>query len=190
MSSQPQTYLITPPIADPDAFAPVLSAALARLKPACVLLRFDENDERSLIKSLKRLAPLVQEAGAAALVEDNPTAAIRGGADGVHVTRGIGALREALEALKPDRIVGIGRLRGRHDAMEAGETGVDYIMFGEARADGYHPDLAHVIDLAHWWASLFEVPCVAVAADAASVLALGETGAEFIGQEAWAFAEK
>ena len=59
---------------------------------------------------------------------------MRGGADGVHLPgRDMGPLKRALTALKPERIVGAGDVRSRHDAMQAGETGVDYVMFGEPR---------------------------------------------------------
>ena len=33
--------------------------------------------------------------------------------------------------LKPERIVGVGGLATRHDAMLAAEQGADYVMFGE-----------------------------------------------------------
>ena len=62
------------------------------------------------------------------------TIAARAGADGVHVAGGADAVDRRLRAFKPERIVGVGAIRSRHDAMSLAETGVDYVMFGEPRA--------------------------------------------------------
>ena len=39
-----------------------------------------------------------------------------------------------MPSLKPDRIAGVGGLSTRHDSMVAGETGADYVLFGEPDA--------------------------------------------------------
>ena len=39
-------------------------------------------------------------------------------------------LQKAIEALKPDFIVGAGGFATKHDAMEAGELDIDYVFFG------------------------------------------------------------
>lgn len=181
-----ETYLITPTIADPAAFRPALAAALAALRPASLLLRFDDGDERALINRVKALAPLAQEAGVAVLVEAAPQVAVRGGADGVHVATAL-AVGPAREVLTAGRIVGAGALRSRHDAMEAGEAGADYIMFGEPRPDGSLMTLSALVDRASWWAEVFETPCVAYAAGAEAVAALAWTRAEFIALGPWCF---
>jgi thiamine-phosphate pyrophosphorylase len=106
--------------------------------------------------------------------------AVRGGADGVHTEAGPAEARALRERLK-DRIVGAGNIRSRHDAMEFGEAGVDYVMFGEPRPDGSVPHLDAVIERAAWWAEIFETPCVAYAPSLAAVSDLVRTGAEFIG---------
>ncbi len=54
--------------------------------------------------------------------------------------------------------------------MEAGERDIDYVMFGEPRADGFVPPLAQTIERAEWWAAIFNVPCVAYAPDLDSVV--------------------
>jgi len=71
--------------------------------------------------------------------------------------------------------------------MDAGEAGVDYVMFGEPRPDGSLPPLTAVLERAGWWAEIFETPCVAYVPDAESIAALVETGAEFVALGAWAF---
>lgn len=181
-----ETYLFAPLIEDPAAFRPRLQAALAALRPASVLLRFGEGDERSLINRLKALAPVAQEAGVAALLEGPANVAVRGGADGAHM--GAPALLpEARETLRGERILGAGGLSSRHDAMEAGEIGVDYVMFGEPRPDGSLMPFSALLDRASWWAQLFETPCVAYAPTPESVEKLAWTRAEFIALGPWCF---
>lgn len=181
--------LITPPVADAEAMAFKLMQAQAGGDLAAVILRLTEGDERSRIERVKRLAGPVQAANVALVVEASALVAARGGADGVHLTGSPEVIAEARSSLKGERIIGAGGLRARHDAMDMGEAGVDYVLFGEPRPDGSVPPLAAVIERAGWWAEIFETPCVAYAPDFDSVPALVETGAEFIALGDWAFAE-
>lgn len=181
--------LVTPPVADAEAMAFRLMQAFAGGDVAAVLLRLTEGDERSKIERVKRLAGPVQANNVALVLEGTALVASRGGADGVHLTDGPEAIAEARSSLKDERIVGAGALRARHDAMDAGEAGVDYVMFGDPRPDGSLPPLPAVIERASWWADIFETPCVAYAPDAESIPALVETGAEFLALGAWAFDE-
>ena len=195
--AEPSTrlYLITPPIDDADAFAPRLAQACAAGDIAAVLARFAPADERTLIKSVKTLAPAAQEAGAALVIEvpgevDRAAILTRGGADGVQVT-GEGAVRDLRERLKGDRIVGAAGIRTRDDAMAIGEAGADYLMFGEPRADGSVPALEGVAERVAWWAEIFETPCVAYAPSLDAVGPLAATGAEFValGDAVWTHPE-
>jgi len=181
--------LVTPLVADAEAMAFKLMQAQAGGDLAAVLLRLSDGDERSRIERVKRLSGPVQAANVALIVEASALVAARGGADGVHLTGGPEAIAEARSSLKGERIIGAGGLRARHDAMDVGEAGVDYVMFGDPRPDGSMPPLAAVIERAGWWAEIFETPCVAYAPDPESVPALVETGAEFVALGAWAFEE-
>ncbi len=190
MTMQPSTtrlMLVTPPVEDAEAFAFRLMQAMAGGDIAAIVLRLAPGDDRSRIERVKRLAGPVQANSVALVVEDNAVVATRGGADGVHLTGGPEAVAEARSSLKNERIIGAGSLRARHDAMDAGEAGVDYVMFGEPRPDGSVPPLPAVVERAGWWAEIFETPCVAYAPDAEAVAALAETGAEFVALGAWAF---
>src|SRR5690349_18223197 len=55
----PRLYLMTPAIADAQAFAPALAAALDAGDVAAVLLRLAEADERTQINRAKALCPTV-----------------------------------------------------------------------------------------------------------------------------------
>ncbi len=189
MTSAPRLYLITPAIDDADAFADAFASACAAGDVAAVCLRLAAGDERQQVNRIKRLAPLAQEHGAAVLLAidpqddtDWPLIATRGGADGLHVPfLGPDAFADLRERLREGRILGAGDLRARHDAMEAGEAGADYVLFGEPRDDGSVPPLPAVTERAAWWAEIFETPCIAFAPDLESIASLARTGVEFIG---------
>ena len=133
-------YLITPPLAEVAGFAPSFEAALAAGDIACVFLRTQALAAREIKKIIAALAPLAQKHDTAVLIAD-PVLAARVDADGVHVSGTGPELEAALTAMKPDRIVGVGAVSSRHEAMLAGESGADYVMFGwpeEARdQDGF-----------------------------------------------------
>ena len=108
----PRLYLITPPVAETGAFAASLAEALAAGDVAAVLLRLADADERSLINCAKALGPVVQDKGAALLLDGHVELVARAGADGAHLT-GLAAFTDALAHLKPDRIAGAGGLASR-----------------------------------------------------------------------------
>jgi thiamine-phosphate pyrophosphorylase len=178
--------LVTPAVTDAAAFTSILTAALEAADVAAVVLRLAPGDERTLINRIKALAPLCQQREVALLVEGHADLVARGGADGVHAT-GIAAFGEALESLKPERIVGCGGLSTRHDAMLAAEQGADYVMFGEPDAHDVRPAFAQVEERVAWWAELFEAPCVAYAASLDEVAPLVAAGADFIALGEWAW---
>lgn len=180
----PRLYLVTPPVADAGAFARRLAAALAAGDVAAVLLRFDGDDERTRINHAKQLAPVVQNAGAALLLDGQADLVARAGADGAHLS-GIAAFSEALETLKPERIAGCGDLQTRHDAMLAAEQGADYVMFGEPDSDGHRPALDTIEERVAWWAEVFEAPCVAFAGAPEEVAVLAAAGADFVALGDW-----
>lgn len=175
-------YLLTPPIgeADLDAFVGRLSDVLSAGDVACVLARLAPGAAGAAKKIIARLIEITAEDGAALLVDNDARLAARAGADGAHVSGAGAALAEALASLKPERIVGAGLLRTRDEAMEAGEAGVDYVMFGEPRPDGYIPPSAETIERVAWWAEIFEPPCVGFAARLGDIAPLAAAGADFI----------
>ena len=179
-------YLFTPPLADVDSFLPDLVAAVAAESIAAVLLTLPEGDDATLIRHIQAVAPLVQEAGAALLVQGRPDLVVRGGADGVHVT-GVAALSDIRAVLPAQRILGVGGLQSRHDAMIAGESGADYVMFGEPDRHGEAPLADSVVERTAWWSEIFEPACVAYATDLRAVADLAAAGADFIalGDAVW-----
>jgi thiamine-phosphate pyrophosphorylase len=170
-------YLVTPVLDDARAAAELLAPALAAADVAAVLLRLAAADERTLINRIKEIAPPVQQRGTALVVDGHAGLVARAGADGAHLD-GIAAVREAIGALKPERIVGAGGLASRHDAMLAAEAGADYVMFGEPDPTGKRPSFEAICERVEWWTDVFEIPCVAYAASLAEIGDLA--AAEFI----------
>jgi thiamine-phosphate pyrophosphorylase len=183
MTTQPgKFYLFTPPLrgADLDAFAAKLAPMLEGGAVACLLARLAPDAEGDAKKIISRLVELAAPAGVALLVENDSRLAVRVGADGVHISGDGALLSEALASLKPERIVGAGLLRTRDEAMNAGEAGADYVMFGEPRRDGFTPPAEETIERVEWWAEIFEPPCVGYAASLEDVAPLVAAGADFV----------
>jgi thiamine-phosphate pyrophosphorylase len=153
--------------------------AMASADVAAVLLRLADADERSLINLVKEIAPAVQRRDVALILAGRDDIVARSGADGAHLGN-VAALKEAVSRLKPKNIAGAGGLHTRHEAMEAGEAGADYVMFGEPDAAGQRPSFEALIDRVAWWAEVFEIPCVAYAAQLDEIPALAGAGADFV----------
>ncbi|RYC30804.1 thiamine phosphate synthase [Lichenibacterium minor] len=179
--TEPRTrlFLVTAPASSAEAARPAIEAALGAGDVACVLLRLAASSERDRKEVVRALAPLVQDRGAALLLE-NPRLVAHTGADGTHAAGADDALAAALDSMKPDRIAGAGGLGSRDDAMRAGEAGADYVMLGDAGFAAEGPAPADVLDEVGWWAEIFNVPCVGFARSLAEVEGLGLTGAEFV----------
>lgn len=175
----PRIYLGTPAVDDPTVLVSELPGLLAAADVAAVLLRLQMTDQRAMISKVKTLAPAIQNAGAALLLDGHVELVARGGADGAHLS-GIAALEEALPTLKPDRIAGVGGLETRHDSMLAGEHGVDYVLFGEPDAQGKRPSVDAIAERLDWWAELFEPPCIGYATSREEAYEFARAGADFV----------
>lgn len=183
----PRLYLATPEVDDPAQLASELPALLDTADIAAVLLRLKPVDQRTMISRVKTLAPAIQNAGAALLLDGHVELVARAGADGAHLA-GLAALEDALPSLKPDRIAGVGGLVTRHDSMSAGESGADYVLFGEPDANGQRPAVEAIAERLQWWDELFEPPCVGFATSREEAIEFARAGADFVlvGDFIWA----
>ncbi len=187
----PSLFLFTPVIERADDFAPLLDAVFGAADVASVFFRLASIGESEAARLASRLAPLAQGGGTAALFAD-PRIAARANADGVHVFgQGealLSSLEDAISSMKPQRIVGAGGTRTRHDAMSAGELDVDYMCFGDPAPDGWTPDIDLIVERVEWWSKIFNVPCVGFAATLEHVEPIVTAGADFValGDAVWA----
>lgn len=166
-----QIFLIAPDNADPAAFAAKLEAVMAAVPVSVLLLPSGERSDPDYAALVKSIAPLAQSKGVAVLLDNRPDLVKPLGADGVHITGGIKAVREAIAILKPDHIVGTGDIGSRHEAMLRGELDIDYLLFGDREQSN--------MEMADWWAETFEVPSVYLATGSDDP-ALSSVGTEFI----------
>ncbi|MBD8893704.1 thiamine phosphate synthase [Roseibium litorale] len=179
--NRPRLFLVTPPVFDPADFAPKLKDALSGGDVACVLIYMPQASSKALQDTAERLVPIIQDGGAAALIYGDTQVAGRTGADGAHVETSLEDIKLAVESLQPERIVGAGGTKLRHEDMEIAETGVDYIFYGKLDLDEREEAHPKTIDRAQWWAELFETPCVALAGNTiTSIEDTAATGADFV----------
>ncbi|MBV0892340.1 thiamine phosphate synthase [Paracoccus sp. Z118] len=182
----PQLYLIAPALALASELAPRLSAVLDAHPVAC--LRLPGAGDESELGRMADLARDIAHARDVAVVIDNHVAlAQRHGLDGVHLTDGPRAVRYARKELGADAIVGVFCGASRHDGLNAGETGADYVAFGPCGPTALGHGEPAPLDLFQWWSEMIEVPVVAEGAlDAGLIRALWPL-ADFIaiGPEIW-----
>lgn len=173
--------LVTPsPI--PPGFSAELKAALAAGDVASVLIA-------PAGQGVDETVATVMSAGAAAILvgADDP-----GVADGIHIEADAKTLRSVRDRIGEGRIVGAGGIRARHDAMIAGEAMPDYLFFG--RFDGDNDDAMHpkALELASWWAALFEIPAIVMGgSNPESAGEAAAAGVEFValGKAVWDYPE-
>ncbi|MCW5698177.1 MAG: thiamine phosphate synthase [Bauldia sp.] len=171
----PRLCLVTPGLAEPRALAAAVEAALAGGDVASLIIAAEGASAAALQRIAEIVVPVATARGVAALVAGEASVALRTKADGVHVETGVADLRAALARLHPKGIVGAGGIASRHDAMTLGEAGPDYVFFG--RLDGDDAPSVHdrALDLAAWWAELFEIPAILMAGSV--VASVGEAAA-------------
>lgn len=182
--------LITPQMSDGHALATLVGDALRGGDVASVIIPQYDLDDGAFQVLAEAVVPVVQEAGAAALVVDNSRVAGRVKADGLHVIGNRELVAEMVEKFSPKLIVGAGGASERHTALEVGEATPDYMFFG--KLDGDIKPEAHSKNLAlgEWWASMVSIPCIVMGgADPASALAVAETGVEFVALSKAVFAD-
>ena len=182
--------LFLPEGEDLAARVAMLEGALRGGDVASVILPQYGLDDGQFQKHAEALVPVVQKAGAAALVAGDTRVAGRARADGIHVTGGVEALGEAVEKFTPKLIVGGGNATDRHKALEIGEVQPDYVFFGKIGGDIKPEAHPKNLALAEWWASMVEIPCIVLGGtDPQSALAAAGTGAEFVALDKAVFAD-
>jgi thiamine-phosphate pyrophosphorylase len=175
---RPGLVLVTPRLEDVAGFAPSLSDACNAADISAVIVRLVATGEGEFLDRVQRLAPIVRGVGAALLIEGHARLVASANADGVHLV-GVEPAAAA-RSLYSDRIVGVGTLPSRHDAMTAGEVGADYVMFGEPDETGKRPTIPSLTERVTWWSELFVIPCVAYAGRLEEIAHLVRAGADFI----------
>ncbi|GAB6054567.1 thiamine phosphate synthase [Magnetospira thiophila] len=175
-------YLITPPRLDPQAFAPILVAALSAGDVACLQLRLKDVSDDDIRRACDILRPLAQSHDVAFLLNDRPDLAAECGCDGVHVGQDDWPYKKARLEVGDRAIVGVTCHDSRHLAMEAADSGADYVAFGAFYdTPTKAPKTRAGTDLLSWWSELMTVPCVAIGGITPdNARPLVEAGADFL----------
>lgn len=161
-----------------------IEAALAGGDVASIMLPRGERSDEAYRSFVEKVTPPAQGRGVAVIVEGDSRIAMRAKADGLHFEGSKADLADMVERHGGKIMVGTGGIKTRDDALELGETQPDYIFFGRFGYDG-KPD-AHPRNLAlgEWWAQMVAIPCIVMAGSSdESVLAVAETGADFVAVE-------
>ena len=174
-------YVISPQEVG-GAFPDRLKAALEPGLAAAFQLRVKDVGEHDVARLAEPLQRICADADVAFIVNDSMALAKRLGADGVHLGQQDGDVREARALLGPSAQIGKTCHDSRHLAMEAGEAGADYVAFGAFHRTNTKPSVYRPQPpILSWWASVFEIPCVAIGGiTAANARPLVKAGADFL----------
>ena len=160
-NDRPQIYLITPPDFDPDIFPDRLAAVLDAEEIACIRLALAGGDEDRIGRAADAVRMVAHDRDVAVVIETHLKLAERHGLDGVHLTDGARNIRDARKALGADAIVGAFCGTSRHEGINAGEAGADYVAFGPVGDTALGTGARADRDLFAWWSEMIEVPVVA-----------------------------
>jgi thiamine-phosphate pyrophosphorylase len=162
MSDQiPQLYLVTPPTLDLESFPDMLARVLDTHPVACLRLALATQDEDAILRAGDALREVAHARDIPLVLADHVLMAERLGLDGVHLSDPRSPLRKLRTQLGADAIIGVHCGTSRHDGMNAGEAGADYVSFGPVGQTGLGAGIVAEHDLFGWWSDMIELPVVA-----------------------------
>lgn len=184
----PQIYLITPPEFEFSSFPDRLARVLDSTDVACVRMALATGDAARLGKAADLLRETCHARDVAVVVDSHVQMVEPFGLDGVHLPDGGRGLRKIRKQLGADAIIGAHCGASRHDGMNAGEAGADYIAFGPVGDTLIGDGTKAEIELFEWWSQTIELPVVAEGALDEQIIASlsGYTDFFGIGEEIWA----
>lgn len=176
-----QLYLISPLNVDGD-FPAQLEAAFSAGPVAAFQFRVKDIDQHEAARLAAPLQEICARHDVAFIVNDSVSLAKRIKADGVHLGQEDGNPAEAREQLGRDAQIGVTCHNSRHLAMEAAESGADYVAFG-AFFPTTTKEVKHQAEFEtlEMWSQFTEVPCVAIGGITPdNAKAVVDAGADFI----------
>ncbi len=160
-TEQPQIYLITPSEFELSVFSNQLAKVLDTVEIACLRLAISSRDEDRILRTADAMRELTHARDVAMVIDSHIMMVERLGLDGVHLTDGARSIRKAHDELGADAIVGAYCEQSRHEGMNAGESGADYVCFGPVGASSLGDGERAEPELFQWWSEMIEVPVVA-----------------------------
>ena len=185
---RPQIYLITPPELDLESFPALLSSVLDATEIACVRLSLSTQDETVILRTGDTLREITHARDIPLIIDTHVTMVERLGLDGVHLLDGARSVRYVRKELGGEAIIGAFCGTSRHDGMNAGEAGADYISFGPVGHTSLGSGDTVDLDVFQWWSEVVEIPVVAEGGlDEKTLATLSEiTDFVALGPEVWA----
>ncbi len=183
----PQIYLVTPPNFELTGFGAQLAAVLDAYPIACLRLALASRDEDDLARAADHLREIAHARDIPLVMSEHIKLVERLGLDGVHLLDGSRSTRKTRADLGGDAIIGCFCANSRHDGMNAGEMGADYISFGPVGDTSLGDGSRAEDDLFAWWSQMIELPVVAEGALTLSDIERLAPITDFfaIGEEIW-----
>ena len=129
----------------------------------------------------RSVVPKIQSKNIAALVAEDTQVMGRVDADGLYLGPDKNNLSSCIARFSPQKIVGCGGVMDRHNALDRGEAGPDFVLLGKLGKDIKPEPHPKNLTLAAWWAQFVEVPGVSPAGNSLeSVVAVAQTGIDFV----------
>ena len=186
-ADRPKITLITPPAFTLATFPDVLARVMDEVEIACLRLSMASQDREELARAADACRGVAHARDVAIVIENHALLVGPHGLDGVHLLDGARSVRAMRKVLGADAIVGAFCGVSRHDGMNAGEAGADYVAFGPIGAAGLGDGAQAEFDLFEWWSEMIEVPVIAEGALTAQLVAEFGPVTDFfgIGAEIW-----
>ena len=185
MTEMPRLYLVTPPEIDAGS-ADRLAEILDAYPIACLRLDLATRDPDRITRAADLVREIAHRFDVPLVIAEHAALVEPLGLDGIHLrdTRAVRALRADWG---PDPIIGAFCGASRHDGMNAGEAGADYVAFGPAGPSPLGTGERALPELFAWWSEMIELPVVAEGAlDLETIEALREaTDFLTLGEELW-----
>lgn len=157
----PQLYLITPPQIELSSFPNRLAGIMDAIDIACVRLALATADEDEVSRAADLLRETCHARDIPLILDTHVRLVEKLGLDGVHLTDGARTVRHARKELGADMVVGAYAGASRHEGLNAGESGADYVALGPLSDTGLGAGELAAQDDFQWWSEMIELPIVA-----------------------------
>ena len=160
-ADRPQITLITPPLLDLETFPSQLAAVMDAVEIACLRLALATREEDSIARAADACRLVAHARDVAIVIENHILFVDRYGLDGIHLTDGARSVRSARKDLGQDAIIGAFCGATRHEGINAGESGADYVAYGPIGHTPLGTGTSADYKLFEWWSEMIEVPVIA-----------------------------
>lgn len=159
--AQPQIYLITPPEIELSTFPDLLARVLDSAEVAALRMSLASRDEDRVSRAADALRLVCHDRDIPLIISEHVQLVDKLGLDGVHLDDGARSVRATRKTLGADAVVGAFCGTSKHDGMNAGEAGADYIAFGPVGESQLGDGSLAGSELFDWWSQMIELPVVA-----------------------------